>query len=198
MAPDKHFFRPFFPPVFLIGPRCSGKSTVGRLLAKWLGFVWRDTDILIRERSGLSVEEIVLRESWEGFRARESEALAFAAKPDTVVSTGGGMVLDARNRRLMRESGPVFFLAAPLPCLYSRLAQSGDSGQRPSLTGADPLAEMALVLEQREPLYRECAHHCIDAAVPAARAAKAIFHILQRTENKDAACTAIPSGGFSA
>jgi shikimate kinase len=189
------------PPIFLIGPRCCGKSTVGRLLAGRTGFVLRDTDVLIGEHSGLSVEEIVLREGWKGFRARESEVLAFAAKPNSVVSTGGGMVLDARNRLLMRDAGPVFYLAAPLQCLYSRLVRNGNPGQRPSLTGAAPLEEMALVLEQREKLYRECAHYCVDASVPAAKVARAIFHILKwhfGTEYKGRPCMGIPLGGSSA
>jgi shikimate kinase len=179
MPMDEHSPFPASPsPVFLIGPRCSGKSTVGRVLAGRLGFAFCDTDALVGESSGVSVSEIVRLEGWEGFRARESKALAAAAGSGTVIATGGGMVLDERNRRFMRDAGTVFYLAAPLECLYSRLERSRKS-DRPSLTGGDPLAEMAFVFAQRESLYRECTHHSVDASVPAAKVAGAILHILQ-------------------
>lgn len=172
--------RPALPPVVLVGPRCAGKTTVGRLLARRLGVELYDTDALIEEASGLSVADIVAKEGWESFRRRESEALAAALRPDAVVSTGGGMVLDAHNRIAMRAAGLVFYLAAPLECLYSRLARSRNPAQRPPLAGADSLAEMALVLEERESLYRECAHHSVDASVAAAKVAGVIFRIVRR------------------
>lgn len=170
-----------FPSVFLIGPRCSGKTTVGRILAERLGFVLCDTDALILESGGESVAGIVQREGWEGFREREARALAAAVGPGRVIATGGGMVLRAENRLLMRQSGLVCYLAAPLDCLCARMARGGQRGKRPSLTGADAVDEMARILAEREALYRECAHHSVDASVPAARVARAIRRILQRT-----------------
>lgn len=166
------------PPVFIIGPRCAGKTTVARLCARRLGCAFADTDALIAAEAGQTVADIVASEGWPGFRRRESLALARAAKPGTVVGTGGGMVLEAANRAFMREAGVVFYLSAPLECLLERMGRGTNKAQRPSLTGGDPAAELARILEERENVYRETAHHCLDASVPAARVADAMVRIL--------------------
>ena len=115
----------------------------------------------------MAVPEIVEREGWAGFRERESRALAAASsRPGAIVATGGGMVLSGANRVLMRESGLVIYLSAPAETLAERLASDGGAERRPSLTGEDPRLEMVRVLAEREPLYRESAHHCLDASLP--------------------------------
>ncbi|EBW6088639.1 AAA family ATPase, partial [Salmonella enterica subsp. enterica serovar Enteritidis] len=80
-------------PLFLVGPRGCGKTTVGQGLAASLGFQFTDTDRWLLEHSGETVAEIVEKEGWAGFRARESQALQAVAAPATVIATGGGMVL---------------------------------------------------------------------------------------------------------
>ena len=101
--------------LFLIGPRGSGKTTVGRLVAEALGLPFYDTDDMVMAEAGLSIADIVAAEGWAAFRKRESralaEAVARAAGPapahsgrspsGAVISTGGGMVLDERNRAFM-------------------------------------------------------------------------------------------------
>lgn len=174
--------------LFLIGPRASGKSTVGRIVAERLALPFYDTDDMVMDEAGCSIAEIVRLEGWESFRARESRALALAVARDAagaVVSTGGGMVLARENRERMRAAGAVFYLAAPLDCLYARLERQFDAGRRPSLTGESPLTELARVLEEREPLYREAAHHIIDATAPRAAMARTIIRLLakQREES---------------
>lgn len=239
------------PVLFLIGPRASGKSTVGRLVAERLGLPFHDTDDMVMDEAGRSIAEIVRQEGWESFRERESRALALACaagrpdpsahtgtpgpdegsggsgpsaeagpaeppgktgapsasgkagappfretgaspapgevpgrrpagkgRPVAVVSTGGGIVLARRNRQRMRAAGPVFYLAAPPDCLYARLERRSDAGRRPPLTGEAPLAELLRVLEEREPLYRETAHHIIDATAPRAAMARTIISLL--------------------
>ena len=152
--------------VFLIGARASGKSILGSLLAEELGLAFMDTDQQLRIACGLSVDELVARDGWSGFRARESEILRECAGARTVVATGGGMVLDPRNCEFMRATGTVVFLEAPAQLLSSRLAENPRTRQRPSLTGLPPAEEIAHVLAEREPIYRAAAHHIVDATRP--------------------------------
>jgi shikimate kinase len=168
--------------IFLTGLRGSGKSSVGALLAAALGLDFDDTDALVTGEAGKSVAAIVAEEGWEGFRRRESLALEAAARPGRVVATGGGMVLSAQNRALMRARGVVIYLAAPPATLVQRLYGEGDAedapGQRPSLTGKPPLEEMEAVFREREALYLAAAHHQVDATPPAHEVAEAIRRIL--------------------
>ena len=80
-----------------------------------------------------------------------------------VWATGGGMVLAEANRRYMREHGRVFFLSAPVEVLAARLRRNPLEAQRPSLTGKSLDDEVREVLEARLPLYRDAAHHELDA-----------------------------------
>ena len=165
--------------IFLIGARGSGKTTVGRMLANKLGFSLRDTDALITKKAGCTIADIVSREGWDSFRAREGKALVKAAKPDRVIATGGGMVLAEANRALMRDSGIVFYLEASAEALHERLSLNLHPEQRPSLTGGDPLQEIASVLQQREPLYRAAAHYNVDATLSPAEVAAAIVKLIE-------------------
>ena len=110
--------------LYLVGARASGKTTVGKTLAKKLGLPFADTDQLLLESAGRTVDQIVEAEGWPGFRQRESAALrevTDAHKSGCVVSTGGGMVLAETNRTLMRQRGMVVFLDAPEEVLAERL-----------------------------------------------------------------------------
>ncbi len=151
--------------VFLIGARASGKTTLGAALADELGLAFRDTDVELQRDCGMSVAEIVDKEGWPGFRRRERETLLRLAQPGTVIATGGGMVLDSDNRAFMRGAGRVLYLSAPAAVLAARLASDPKAAQRPSLTGVSAVEEMELVLAEREPLYRDAAHHLLDATL---------------------------------
>ena len=132
--------------IYLVGPRAAGKTTFGRALARRLGRAYVDTDVHLNETTGESVADIVAREGWEGFRRRESAALRETTAPDTVVATGGGMVLDPENRRFMRDHGIVLYLRAPASVLAARLSASPNAAQRPSLTGKSIIEEISEVL----------------------------------------------------
>ncbi|MDY0970650.1 shikimate kinase AroL [Siccibacter turicensis] len=151
-------------PIFLVGPRACGKTTVGDALAQATGFTCIDTDHWLAAHTGMTVAEIVEKEGWDGFRRRESEALRAVTAASTVIATGGGMVLSEANRQFMREHGVVIYLSAPAHVLASRLAAVPEPGQRPTLTGKTIIDEVAEVLAERETLYRAAAHHVVDAA----------------------------------
>lgn len=165
-------------PVFLIGARASGKTTLGAALADALGFAFRDSDVELQRDCGMSVAEIVDREGWPGFRRRERETLLRLAHPETVIATGGGMVLDPDNRAFMRGSGRVLYLSAPAAVLAARLASDPKAGQRPSLTGVSVVEEMGQILAEREPLYREAAHHLLDATVSLEKQIQEVLAVL--------------------
>lgn len=150
--------------IYLIGMRASGKTTVGRALAQTLGCACVDTDAMVVEAAGRTIEDIVSADGWDEFRRLESEALARAAElPGKVVATGGGMVLSQVNRDLMYRTGVSFYLAADAALLVARLARDPEAAQRPALT---PLAfhdEIVAVMTEREPLYMASMDHMLQA-----------------------------------
>ena len=150
--------------IFLIGPRCSGKTTVGRALAERLNFSFIDTDEVVCAAAGSFIPEIVKEEGWEGFRERESKALAQTARAETVVATGGGVILSSENRDFLRATGMVIYLQAPADILRVRLRKLPEHSYYPSLTGKNPELEMEEILNQRAPIYEACADMFVDAS----------------------------------
>jgi shikimate kinase len=152
--------------VLLIGPRGSGKTTVARLLAARLGWGWADADERLEARAGSTIRALFAAFGEAGFRDRESTLLGeLCALREHVVATGGGVVLRAGNRELLRRSGWVAWLSADVETLWGRLSGDGTTPERrPALTAAGGREEVAEVLRLREPLYRACA----DLAVPTA------------------------------
>lgn len=150
--------------VVLIGYRGSGKSTVGRMLAERLGLAFVDTDTRIEERSGLSIKEMVEKKGWPYFRTAEKEVIRSLAREEgMVMAVGGGAILDAENRESLKQNSLVFYLAADPATLALRISQDTKTeAQRPSLTGREVMAEIGMVLEEREPLYRKVAHYVVD------------------------------------
>lgn len=150
--------------LFLIGARGCGKTTIGRMLAKTLNYAFSDTDHYLLQTTQKTVADIIAVEGWEGFRARESEALVAVTAPSTVIATGGGMILAENNRRHMTERGRVIYLQASVDDLIARLEASPEPEQRPSLTGLSAREEIASVLAQRNTLYLQAAHDVINAS----------------------------------
>lgn len=152
-------------PVFLIGYRGVGKSTVGERLAARLGWRALDADVELERRAGRSIADIFAAEGEPHFRDLEAALLAeLAATTDTVVSLGGGAVLREENRRAL-AAGRVVWLTAPAEVLAERLAADPTTAaRRPNLTAQGGLAEIRTLLAAREPLYRACAEFTLDAA----------------------------------
>jgi len=146
--------------LFLVGMMGAGKTTVGRQLAKRLGKSFHDTDREIEARTGVGVAVIFDIEGEAGFRKREAEIIEqVTALDDIVLATGGGAVLDARNRDYLKTRGFVVYLHALPPVLCQRTR--GDR-TRPLLHGADPRERLERLYAERDPLYREVADLVID------------------------------------
>ena len=147
--------------IFLVGMMGAGKTTVGRALAQRTKREFVDTDRVLVERTGVAVATVFEIEGEEGFRKRESSVLLEVCGQDgRVVATGGGIVLSAENRRVMRECGTVVYLRARLESLWERTRHDAS---RPLLATPNPKARLAELLRQREPLYREAAHVIVDS-----------------------------------
>lgn len=153
--------------VVLTGCRAVGKTTVGRALARRLGWGFVDTDAVIGAAHG-DIAALVAREGWPRFREIERRTLIeLAGERDKVIATGGGAVMHRDAWELLRRDALVVWLRADIATLRARLAADpASAGQRPSLTGADPAAEVAAVLAEREPLYRRGSDIALDAARP--------------------------------
>ena len=150
--------------IVLIGPRCSGKTTVGRLLAERTGRVFRDSDALVEAMVGTTIESLIATRGWEIFRVLEKRAVAtLAAKDRQVIATGGGAVEDRDNARNLAERGFVVWLDGRPEILIGRLEAQQRSGLvRPSLTGEDPLEEMRWIVTTRRSHYESIAALRID------------------------------------
>jgi shikimate kinase len=149
----------------LIGYRGTGKSTVGRIVADRLNRRFLDADLEIEARAGRSIRSIFAEWGETVFRDWEQQTLAelTSAFADAVVATGGGVVLREINRRQIRNFGFVVWLRADPSELARRLESDGRGlAERPPLTSAGTLTEIAQVLEVRIPLYQELADLVIE------------------------------------
>ncbi|EOD9047800.1 shikimate kinase AroL [Klebsiella quasipneumoniae] len=165
-------------PIFLIGPRGCGKTTVGHALARARHFQFSDTDHRLQAHEQRTVAEIVQAEGWARFRELETLSLKAVTLPNTVIATGGGIILAECNRQFMRENGVVIYLQASVSALIDRLEAYPKVEQRPTLTGKPVREEVGEVLAQREALYRDAAHHIVDATASPDRVVEQIMTML--------------------
>ncbi len=148
--------------IYLIGLMGAGKTTVGRQLARRLGRCFLDSDHEIVARTGVSIPTIFEIEGEDGFRRREAQAIAeLTAGEDLVLATGGGVVLNANNRRRLHDTGWVVYLNVPPALLVERTRHDRN---RPLLRVPDPLAKLEELHALRDPLYRETAHIVVDGS----------------------------------
>ena len=145
--------------IVLVGPMGSGKSTVGRALARRLGVPHIDTDDRVVETAGRSIPEIFESEGEERFRALESAALSSAMAIPAVISTGGGVVVSEANRTLLMDADAmVVWLDGSIDALVARV---GSGRNRPLLQG-DVRTALTEKLAERNPGYAEVADVRVD------------------------------------
>ena len=152
--------------VYLIGYRCTGKTTLARQIAQSLGWAWVDADVKLTEDYGRTVADIVADEGWPGFREKEKKVLQeLSGKTDHVIATGGGVILDPENVDIMKEKGVVVWLQADPDTILSRMVQDqATDDQRPALTDKKLQQEIIDTLEERLPLYKGAMHFSVDTA----------------------------------
>jgi shikimate kinase len=149
---------------FLIGLPGSGKSTVGRQLARRLSLPFFDSDQVIEQRLGCSIREFFEREGEERFRELEASVLdELTSGLLCVVSTGGGAVLRSENRERLQRRGSVVYLRSTPEEVFRRLRHDRN---RPLLQVADPLQRLKDMYAVRDPLYRETSHFVIETGRP--------------------------------
>lgn len=142
----------------------GGKSTIGRHLAKRLDRDFVDSDAVIERHIGCSIRDFFDREGETRFRDIEQQLIAeLASEPDTVLATGGGVVLREANRRVLRSNTVVIYLRSTPEDLHRRLRHDA---KRPLLQVTDPMKQLREMHAIRDPLYREVAHFIIDTGRP--------------------------------
>ncbi len=145
--------------IVLIGFMCSGKSKVGRLLAKKLGWPHYDTDEMIAKQVGVSIADIIRKQGESAFREMERKTVALIGALDRcVISTGGGVPLDPQNMRELSHNGEIVWLKVSPETVLKR---AGDFKSRPLIDAKDPLNSIRKRLDERAPAYRS-APHAID------------------------------------
>jgi shikimate kinase len=152
--------------ISLVGMPGSGKSTVGRHVAKQLGLPFVDTDHLIEQRIGCSIREYFELHGEPAFRDVEAEVIdeATATGERRVIATGGGAVLREANRHALRERSTVMYLRTTPEDLGRRLRHDT---HRPLLQGSsDALQRLRQLFQERDPLYRRTAHYVIETQRP--------------------------------
>jgi shikimate kinase len=146
--------------LILVGLMGAGKTTIGRLLARYFDRIFVDSDHEIEARTGVRIPVVFELEGEAGFRARESLMLAeLVRRARIVLATGGGAVLDPANRALLREHGLVIYLRAQPADLWHRTLYDRN---RPLLRTDDPQARLQELYTVRDPLYQETAHLIVD------------------------------------
>ncbi len=148
----------------LVGLPGSGKTTVGRQLARRLHLPFVDSDHAIEHRLGSAIREYFVREGEDRFRDIESEVIAdLSQNHQGVLSSGGGSVLRPINRERLRARGHVFYLRSSPEEVFRRVRHDQN---RPLLQVADPMARLRDLFEKRDPLDRETAHYVIETGRP--------------------------------
>lgn len=141
--------------IVLVGFMATGKTTLGRLVARRSGFTFVDMDRKIEDAAGMTIAKIFELEGEEGFRARESAVLRELAGSDRhVIATGGGVVTREENHPLLRDLGFVVWLHTRKKIIFDRVMRNP---HRPLLRTADPYATIQTMVEARKPLYKAVA-----------------------------------------
>ena len=146
--------------IYLVGPMGSGKSAVGRQLARQLNLDFYDSDQVIEDRTGVDIAFIFDKEGEEGFRQREQQVIADLTELNNVVlATGGGSILEPHSRQRLAAGGIVVYLRASIE---QQLARTRRGKERPLLNKGDRRKVLTGLMATREALYQEVADLVVD------------------------------------
>jgi shikimate kinase len=159
--------------IALVGLPGSGKSTVGRHLARQLGLRFVDSDAEIERRIGMPIKDYFALHGEEAFRDQEQEVIdELTVEPEILLATGGGAVLRPSNRDALHSRTHVFYLRSTPEELHRRLQHDT---HRPLLQVEDPLRRLRDLYRDRDPLYRRTAHFVVEALRPSVPALMGII-----------------------
>jgi len=150
--------------IFLIGYRCTGKTSVGRSLAKSLGRPFLDADSELVKEQDLNIYEIIRKHGWDAFREIESDVIKRVCDlDDHVVATGGGAVLNDKNVKHMKRSGKLVWLKATPETIKKRILRDKNTKDfRPPLTSKGSVEEIHETLLNRNPFYEKAMDFDVD------------------------------------
>ena len=149
--------------IILIGFMGVGKTETGKLLAKKLKMTYIDTDAIIENEQGMTINDIFAKKGEESFREMETKLIGKLAKIDGhVVATGGGMILRPDNVKKLKAMGPLVLLWADPDTVFKRVKESGT---RPLLNVSDQKAKIKEILEFRAPIYKGIADLEVDTSL---------------------------------
>lgn len=141
--------------IYLIGMMGSGKSVTAKALAAELDMLYKDLDEIIEKKTGRSITDIFKLDGEEAFRELETRSLIeITSLKNTVIATGGGVVLKSENVGLMKDSGIIVFLETGLETLWERVKHKSD---RPLLNGPEPKLKLTAILKERQSIYEKVA-----------------------------------------
>jgi len=145
--------------IYLIGPMGSGKTAVGRQLARLLHLDFYDSDVEIERRTGVDIPYIFEKEGESGFREREREVIeSLTLLENVVIATGGGAILLPQNREYLAGRGCTVYLKTSIE---QQLERTRQGRQRPLLYTDDPEARLRELMQHRAPLYESLATHTV-------------------------------------
>lgn len=149
-----------FDNIYLIGPMGAGKTTIGRQLARALHVPFYDSDKAIEESTGVDIPTIFEFEGEAGFRKREAKIISELVEYQGIIlATGGGAILDEKNRQLLTQFGFVVYLQCSIARILERTRRDN---QRPLLNTENPKQKIEKLLIEREPIYLACADLIVD------------------------------------
>ncbi|MBN1932106.1 MAG: shikimate kinase [Desulfobacterales bacterium] len=150
--------------IFLIGYRCTGKTSVGKSLANQLGRPFLDADFELMRQHAMTIKDMVAQYGWDFFRQKERAVIKRLSKlNEHVISTGGGVVLDAVNREIIKANGIAVWLKADPKTILKRMLQDKDTLElRPALTSEELFTEIETTLLSRKSYYQEVMDFSID------------------------------------
>lgn len=139
--------------IILIGFMGTGKTSVGKCLARELNLKFIDTDDLIEKEAGICINEIFAKFGEEYFRRLESKVIAEVSSDENmIIATGGGAVINPANLLALKKNGILVCLTASIDAILSRVG-SGD--ERPLISGGDKREKISNILKSREPFYKK-------------------------------------------